>query len=233
MAAEAVIQNRPVITRTSNGSSFCHVAQFNTFNVTLGARIDGTENYITPTSAGITLNGASYALEFGNATPIGSNATATSYVKLTGISYVPLQQTITIDLYYVPVVTPVVQTQTNVSASNSTSNNSTAQQVNVPANVTTTVPAVVQNGTAITVTPAPLLTDSSETVAIVIVLIAVAGGMAYMLRRGCTPWRAHGNKGGLQGLWQGPEMRQIPQFHGRYINVSFHNYHIKLAFKSE
>lgn len=126
----------PTITKTSNGYDVTGLTQFNTFNITMGSLIQGTENYITPSTAGITLNGTSYALSLNSPVQIGSNATATRFVQLTNISYVPLQQTVNLQFYAVFGPAPLV-------APNSTTNNSSSNNGNSGA--TTTIPVVANN----------------------------------------------------------------------------------------
>jgi hypothetical protein len=114
------------------------IAQLNTFNVTLeGISLHVTENFISPTDAGISINGTPYTLYLSSPVTIGTGATAYS-VDLTNISYLPLQQTINL-----------LMCPTGV-------NSTTAPATTVPP--TTTVPATPlaqPNATTIPITSIP------------------------------------------------------------------------------
>lgn len=148
----------PVVTKTSNGYSISNIAQLDTFNVTLGALINGVENFISPDSAGISLNGTSYTLNVSSPVQIGSNLTATRFVELTNISYVPLQHTISLDIYsVVNTTTSIAAPATNSTApSSAPATNNTAPGSAIPPAVNSTSPT-----TAVNSTPAPAANTTS------------------------------------------------------------------------
>lgn len=90
--------HRPNIIRTSYGYLVTSIAQLNTFNVTLcGAKLNVTENYITPSYGGFTVNGASYTLTQNSTVYLfGSDG---CYMRLFNVTYIPLQQTISVGFY--------------------------------------------------------------------------------------------------------------------------------------
>lgn len=86
--------HRPSVYWINNGYVVNSIAQLNTFNVTIcNQTLHATENFITPNYAGVTINGGSYAL-YPNVTTQLHGLPPQCYVRLTGISYIPLQQTI-------------------------------------------------------------------------------------------------------------------------------------------
>ncbi|EQD25852.1 hypothetical protein B2A_15917, partial [mine drainage metagenome] len=97
-----------------------NVSQYHRFNVSLGlgASYNVTENYITPTVAGVKANGFSYALALGAPVEIGSNTTARVYMELTNITYTNIQHTIALKFYSTikksAIAVPVVTNTTTV-----------------------------------------------------------------------------------------------------------------------
>ncbi len=114
--------HKPTITKTSYGYNVTSIAQLNTFFVNMcGMSSIVTENFISPTDAGITINSNSYTLYLNQSVNIAGTA---CYVKLNNISWIPLQQTI--DLVFInKTVSNVNATSTIISTSTTTSTSST------------------------------------------------------------------------------------------------------------
>ncbi|VVB76612.1 Uncharacterised protein [uncultured archaeon] len=114
---------RPIITRTADGYSVTDVSQLNTFSLMFGSQVDVTENYITPESASITINGTDYNyIPLYTPVRIGSNKTANRYVELTSVSYLPIRQTVSLSFFYNRTATPAnaTVTKTVITAPNAT-----------------------------------------------------------------------------------------------------------------
>lgn len=150
----------PSITKVSNGYSVTGVAQLNTFMVNLGQAFDSTENFISPTDAGVTINGVSYTLTMNQPVEIASNSTAKTYLELTNLTYIPLQETINLLFYSVSNVTTTVATQANATTTSSapTTNNTAPGSTLPSANSTTTT-----SSGANTTTTAPTNTTTNST----------------------------------------------------------------------
>jgi YVTN family beta-propeller protein len=70
--------------------------QYDTHTVTMGGKtVTVTINFITPTTAGISINGVAYTLSVGQLMAINDPM----YVELKSISYLPIEQTVDIDLF--------------------------------------------------------------------------------------------------------------------------------------
>jgi hypothetical protein len=86
--------SKPTITNLTNGYNVSTVTQLDTFSLALcGTTLQVTENYISPTEAGVTINGQQYILTPNGATPIIGEQNGCT-VNLLNISYIPIQQTI-------------------------------------------------------------------------------------------------------------------------------------------
>lgn len=120
---------RPYITNQSNGFTVYNVTQLGNFgNVYCGAILRITDNFITPTSTGITVNGRSYTLTLDNATLLNGTP-QDCYVELRNLSYLPIAQTVTLQFF-------------TGEASNSSINSSNATQVAIPPGVVATAPGI-------------------------------------------------------------------------------------------
>lgn len=93
-----------VVSGNQNGYIISDITQLNSFNVTLeGQQLNVIENYITPTSAGITINGNSgYDLNLSTNYLVTSTSNYSIYVKLLNVSYLPIEQTISLYIYAIP-----------------------------------------------------------------------------------------------------------------------------------
>lgn len=112
--------SKPVVASAANGYNISNIAQLNTVNVTLeGRQINIVENYITPTSAGVTINGnSSYTMSTGRSYFVASGSNYSIYVRLLNVSYIPIEQTIMLYVYSNSTSTPTNSTQPlNVSLS--------------------------------------------------------------------------------------------------------------------
>ncbi|MGD0632629.1 MAG: hypothetical protein ABR987_25165, partial [Terracidiphilus sp.] len=98
--------SKPIVTKVSDGNVtgyiISNIAQLNSFNLTFSNKsVNITENYVTPTSAGVTVNrNVSYALNI-NQTNLIAPGRNNTYLKLLNISYIPIEQTITLYVYSV------------------------------------------------------------------------------------------------------------------------------------
>ena len=113
-------QSNPLITKTVNGYIITNIAPLSTFNVTLNnLQINVVENYITPTSAGITVealgsNASTYILNTGASYQIPSSSTSEIYLSLENVSYLPIEHTITLGIYSNSSVNRTANTVLNV-----------------------------------------------------------------------------------------------------------------------
>jgi polyvinyl alcohol dehydrogenase (cytochrome) len=83
--------SKPVITPLLNGFDVSTVSQLNTFSVTIcNTQLNTTENYITPTSVGVTINGEEYLLLVNQSTKIDGLPSGCN-VKLVNITYIPIE----------------------------------------------------------------------------------------------------------------------------------------------
>jgi hypothetical protein len=104
---------KPVVLNVSNSTGTGYVVlnftQHNTVSVVVGGkRFNITENFITPTTAGITINGRySYDLSVGQVINVTADP---SYLELLNISYIPIVQTIKLFIYSQPSSTPPATT---------------------------------------------------------------------------------------------------------------------------
>jgi hypothetical protein len=171
----------PTVTQSGNGYDVSNIAQSNTFDITMGTNINGVENYITPSSAGVSLNGVSYVLSPGSPVQIGSNSSANRFVELTDISYTPSQQTISLSFYSVSVAPPQTPAA-NPPQSNGPSNSTVATTTIAP---TPTVPTANSTAAAIspTVSVVPPSSSSNYLIVAIVGVIAVVAVLAYYSAR--------------------------------------------------
>ena len=140
-----------------------------------GTAFSVVENFITPTTAGVTVNGQSLTLSQGAPVQVLNSSGSAYYVRLDGISYLPISQTVTLTLYAQPVVTAKVQ--------NATTNNTVTTTV-LPTTVTTVAPvttAVPANTTAAKPAPASSTLPAIAAMGLTIAT-AIAVGIAYQRR---------------------------------------------------
>jgi hypothetical protein len=99
-------------------------------------------HFVTPTSAGVTINGHNYTLQLGNITKLNDPLGYTYYANITSITYMPI--------LYEDVMTLVIWGQPN-GPFNTTAPATTTVQTTVPTTVSTTVPATTVPPTTTTV----------------------------------------------------------------------------------
>jgi hypothetical protein len=89
--------SKPVIVQTNNGFVVSEIAQKNVFNVTAcGENMNAIDNFITPTYSGLSVNNQEYTIEENASSMIsGTNC----YITLLNTSYLPIEQTITLEIY--------------------------------------------------------------------------------------------------------------------------------------
>jgi hypothetical protein len=100
--------SKPVIAQTNNGFVVSGIAQKNVIDVSAcGENMNIIENFITPTYSGVSINNQEYTIEEN----VSSMISGTScYVTLLNTSYLPIQQTITLELYNSTEQSPAVLT---------------------------------------------------------------------------------------------------------------------------
>ncbi len=147
--------HRPTIQQLANGCyAVNNVTQLDTFNVTFsGVKQDVTENFISPTQAGISVNSNPYTLQLNGTANVSSNATSNFVVKLLNISYLPLENTIQLSMCPVlkPGITTTITTTTSVA---------TTKPTTTSVKTTTTV-NVVNNTRLVVQAQAPPLQETS------------------------------------------------------------------------
>ncbi len=142
----------PVVTPSGNS---CYVVspvtQLNSFNVSFGSEtIHVVDNFITPNDTGVTIGGLTYTLYENQTQSIsGTNAT----IELTGLSYLPIEDTVTLT---------ICASQSSSSGASSGTNNVTTNTPpvqEVPANT------VNPTTTILPTTTIPVSTIASTTIA--------------------------------------------------------------------
>lgn len=89
----------PVVTNTTNGFTVNNLAQLGNVNLVFcGQIVKVTDNYISPNSTGVTVGTNQYALTVGTPQQL-ANLGSSCYIELTNVSYLPILQTVTLQLY--------------------------------------------------------------------------------------------------------------------------------------
>jgi hypothetical protein len=114
----------PTIIKVPGGYDITNLTQLDKFDIFLANSLNVVENFITPTTAGVTVNGASYTLQRNQPVQVASNSTAVVYMTLQNVSYIPIEQTVSLRFYYTAVAH--TQTQQKPLVMNTTSSHSTA-----------------------------------------------------------------------------------------------------------
>lgn len=121
---------KPTVLNLQDGVLVIGIAPLNTFNVTiLGVRLNATNNFIGPTSAGMTINGNSYLLTQ-NGTQNITQSRNPNYIytmQLYNISWTPVLHTIALLIKAVPSGIPINITSDNTTLEIRTYNNSPTQ----------------------------------------------------------------------------------------------------------
>ena len=145
----------PVVTPSGNS---CYVvtpvAALDSFNVNFGnLTVHVVDNFISPNETGVTVGSQTYTLLENQTQNInGTNTT----IELTGVSYLPIQDTVTLTLCALPPVStqqPPATNTTTIPANSTTNSSATSKNATVqspPATtILTTIPAtatIIQNG---------------------------------------------------------------------------------------
>ena len=99
-AAGAGGSQKPTAVNITNGYSIVNFTQNNAIDLRFAnTTLKVTENYITPTSAGISINNESFALLRNVTAYLGNLSGIGLYADLVNISYLPIQDTIKIDIF--------------------------------------------------------------------------------------------------------------------------------------
>jgi hypothetical protein len=114
--------SKPIVTETSNGFVTSQIAQKNSFDITAcNQNMNIIDNFITPTYSGISINNVEYTVEANTSSQIQNT---NCYITLLNTSYLPIEQTITLEVYN---STPTAAVLTNqlykIVGTNSTSIN--------------------------------------------------------------------------------------------------------------
>jgi hypothetical protein len=154
------------------GYTIANFSQANSETVLIGSEsITVVENFITPTTAGITVNGQSLTLPLDTPVQFLNTTGSAYYAELTGISYLPALQTITLSVYGQP------NAQRNATSTKIPSTVLPAPTTTVAPATTTVAPTTVNATQTTPAAPANTLLPLMGTG--VAIAIAVAAGVAY------------------------------------------------------
>lgn len=159
------------------GYTITNFTQANSETISIGSEsITVVENFITPTSAGVTVNGQSLNLSMDTPVRFLNTSGSAYYAELTGISYLPSLQTVTLSVYGQPNAQPSVPSSVIPTPTTSIAPiNTTVSQLPAPTQVNATAPVATApaNGSPSASTLLPLMGTG------VAIAIAVAAGVAY------------------------------------------------------
>ena len=159
------------------GSKILNFSDHDSVNLLYSKTYTVLLNFVTPTSAGISINCNPFSLPMDVPTLFLNESGYSYYAELTGVSYLPLTQSITLLVYrhpnMVPPMTSTTSTTTTVPTTSSTSLSSTTTVAQVPGPNGSLAPALIGTGIAIA--------------------IAIAIGIAYSRRRKDEP-EGHADK---------------------------------------
>jgi hypothetical protein len=144
-----------------------------------GAGFMVVENFITPTTAGVTVNGRSLTLSVNQPVELQSTGGYVYYVVLDSISYIPIRQTIVLSVYAQAI--PGAQVTTTVTTTVPTTAPTTSVMPTTSVPVTTVVPVVISPQPTQTSPPAQVYYGALGIV--IIGVAAVIAGMAFRKRR--------------------------------------------------
>ncbi len=176
--------------RTQNGAACYHVANFTTPNYehfTLnGTAFAVTVSTIAPNSTDLIINGITYVLKLNSSTVLFKDSNFNYAADVTGISYIPIEHTITVDVCAMAI--PTVTNQTN---------NTTHSTTTIPENTTTNTPTttIVPNpsntsnapvNASTTNTPAPAsaaVPPASSNTYVVAAIVVILAMVAFLTSR--------------------------------------------------
>ena len=176
----------PAVTPVNGNYTISNLAQLDTFGLSLGGvLVKATENFITPTSAGVTFNGVSYTLPLKGPVMIGIGAGAKLYAELTNVSYLPIEHTVTLLIYatYPNVTKSSTTTTVNTTTTLSTSVSTTVAATTVPTTTTVNQSTVGAGGTSSPGSSMPMSPQTEAGVAVVAIAIVVVAAVALHLSR--------------------------------------------------
>jgi len=91
---------KPTVSNVTGGSEIENFTQKNTVTLNIsGTPVKVTENYITPTSAGISIGNESFAISENATVYIGNFSGSKYYAMLTNVSYLPIQDTVKLKVF--------------------------------------------------------------------------------------------------------------------------------------
>ncbi len=93
----------PIVNTTARGFEIINLSQLNRAVIELNEKVFNiTENYITPDYAGITINNANYVIYPNQTIQFDSTAIDNYYLKMTNLTFIPIRDTVSFELYYGP-----------------------------------------------------------------------------------------------------------------------------------
>jgi hypothetical protein len=147
------------------------------------------DNFITPSTAGVSVNNRLLTLAIDTPVLLLNTTGVAYYIELVGVSYLPIEQTVTLSIYGQPsTANSASAATTNVPSLVLPASTTTAPAVNAMPK-TTVAPVVTTAAPATTVAPTANTTQASSTPsssatvplagAVAAIAIAVAAGVAY------------------------------------------------------
>ena len=196
---EITFDNHTIITgHTGNvivsGYHLYNQTQYDTHTVKLiDNSITITINFITPTTAGISVNGDAYTVSDGQITAVNGPA----YIDLRSISYLPIEHTVDLDVFTLNKYSIAANSTTTTALTNATT---TATASIVGNNATTTIttknsttPAAQKTSQTTILSDVNGTSSSSGPIHIFAVILAIAvivGILYYLVMRKRHPWGA-------------------------------------------
>ncbi|VVB76744.1 Uncharacterised protein [uncultured archaeon] len=138
-----------------------------------GVAFSVVENFITPTTAGISVNGMALTLALNVPVQLSVSNNRTYYVELLGISYLPIQDTVTLRIYSQPNVV-AIESQNSTKVTIPTTTVTTITPLTTVPSAEASVPATTsgQNQT-------PPASSSNWIMAAIVVVLVAAVGIVY------------------------------------------------------
>ncbi|MGI0100233.1 MAG: glycosyl hydrolase family 28-related protein [Candidatus Micrarchaeaceae archaeon] len=117
---------KPVIIPISNGYIITNIASLDSFNVSLcNEDINIVDNFLTPSYSGLTVNGRQYTLSQGIPELAFEDNGESCYALLLNTSYLPIQHTITLEIYTNKTMPLIINSIYKISGRNPTVVNAT------------------------------------------------------------------------------------------------------------
>ncbi len=148
-------------TMAVNGYHFYNQSRDDSHTITInGKQVTITINFVSPTSAGISVNGAAYTLTVGQMITVDDPI----YITLKALSYLPIKQGVDLDVFTLSPEQPVQTTTTTAPTTLSTTLFTTTIAQTVPTSSTTIIASE-------TPTQSPMLADA---IGVLVVLVVIA-----------------------------------------------------------